>query len=352
MKMKIRVSHMCAFLQERFYETVEPKSQPDISSRRIRELALSKLRQQSANVGGNTQNKEKHMKTSIKVLLIAAIVFAMSVTAFASFGGLEYFKAIFGDSAGAVEDYIQFPAASTENESYRLTVESLLSDGFKTDLIVSLTAKDGKAPGHDPKDMFSTRFTGGDASLSSSSYQELYDFSVKSKKYYHLELTSLSNSASAEVTVALKEELAPLSVTIPTDGTLTARKQIQVKTEDYAEQNYYPETVQLSPMGVLVIGSEKEAKGGLPTAQIFVKMKDGKSEELISEASFDDSEETVSGGGGVVLGAEGETAPLVTGTMGERNPDGKVVTTGTFSRILNLDEVQAIIVDGVEYSLK
>jgi hypothetical protein len=31
-----------------------------------------------------------------------------------------------------------------------------------------------------------------------------------------------------------------------------------------------------------------------------------------------------------------------------RNPNGKVVISGSFSRILNLDEVRAISVDGVE----
>jgi hypothetical protein len=105
---------------------------------------------------------------------------------------------------------------------------------------------------------------------------------------------------------------------------------------------------------VLVIGSEKEAKGGLPTAEIYVVMNDGTSEELISVQSFDseDDGETISGGGSAIILGPGEKAPLVIGTMGSRNPDGKMVTSGSFSRILNLDEVKAISVDGVEYPLQ
>ncbi len=354
MKVSISITRMCAFLHERFFETVEPTAHSDISSQRIRELAFSKLRQQGVQSGAGIQKKEKHMKTSIRILLVAAIVLAMSVTAFAALGGLDFFKSIFGDSAATVQDLIQFPSASTENDSYRLTVESLLSDGFKTDLIVSLTSKDNKTIEHDPQGMLNAEFVGVENFSGSSSYREMPEFGSKSQKYYLLELDSMSNLSSADIAVSLKESFAPLSVTVPLDGALTAHKEIQVKAEDYAESNYYPETVQLSPLGVLVIGSEKQAMGGLPTAQIYVQMKDGSREELMSKTSFDSADDgvTVSGGGGAVILGPNETAPLVVGTMGVRNPDGKVVTTGTFSRILNLDDVQSIIVDDAEYLLQ
>jgi len=351
MKMKISISRMCSLLQEHHYENVEPGTPSDISSKRIRELAFAKRRQQESDGNTNKQDKEKHMKTSLRVLLIAAVICTLSLTAFAAFGGLEFFKSIFGDSAQSIGEHIQNPMTSTENEDYRLTVESLLSDGFKTDLIVSLAAKNGKPIPFDPMEMFHTQFIGNEEAMNSASYREMPEFAQGDTQYYHLELTSLGNHNSAEVKISLKEELAPLSVTVPVNGTM-ARKEIHIKAEDYADQNYYPETVQLSPMGMLVIGSEKHPKGGLPTAQMFVQMKDGTHEELMSEMSFDDGEETVGGGGGAVIVGPGETAPLVITTMGSRNPDNKVVTSGSFSRILNLDQVQAIIVDDVEYTLQ
>lgn len=72
---------------------------------------------------------------------------------------------------------------------------------------------------------------------------------------------------------------------------------------------------------------------------------------FLSKMSFDDGEETVTAGGAAVIVGEGQEPPLVIQTMGERNPDGKVVTTGYFSRILNLNDVQTICVDGTEYPL-
>jgi hypothetical protein len=338
---------MCGFLEERFYEPIEPTAHADVSQERIRALAFAKLRDQNDT---SIQKKEKHMKTSVKILLAAALVCVMSVTAFATMGGMDFFRAIFGDSAEVAADYVQFPEASVENDDYRLSTESLLSDGFKTDLIVSLTAKGEQTLPDDTYDIFNSVLP--DTGMNSASYEELPDFGSKTKRYYHLALTSLDNHSDSEVTVSLKEELAPLSVTVPVGDAMTARKEIQINAADYAEQNYCPETVQLSPMGVLVIGSEKEAKGGLPTAQIFVQMQDGSREELISRESFDEGDgETVSGGGGSVMVGLFDTPPLVTETMGKRNPNDKVVITGSFSRILNLDDVQAIVVDDVEYLL-
>jgi hypothetical protein len=351
MKMKMSVSRMCVFLQERFYEKVEPTAHPELSSQRIRELAFAKLQQQSATGGATIQEKEKRMKKSIKILLVAAIMCAMSATAFAANGGMEFFKSIFGSSAESIGEHIQSPMASVEDDGYRLTAESLLSDGFKAHLIISLTPKSGKPATLDPIELFNAQFVDSEGVMNSASYSEMPEFAHDNTRYYHLELTSFEKHDSAKIKVSLKEDLAPLSVTVTIDDAMTARKEIQINAEDYENKNYYPETVQLSPMGVLVIGSEKEAKGGLPTAQIFVQMKDGTSEELISEMSFDNGDETVRGGGEMILVGDGEIAPLVTVTMGERNPDGKVVTTGTFSRILNLDEVQAIIVDNTEYPL-
>jgi hypothetical protein len=375
---------MCASLRERFYSDIEPDSGNGLSNKRIRELAFAKLHQQVGpdSTATNYKSKEKHMKASVKILLVAAIVCAMSLTAFAAFGGMDFFKSIFGDSAAIAEDQIQFPDASVENDDYRLNVESLLSDGYKTDIIVSLTAKSGARLDYDPMELFITSyiwpsdaeiegaeygFAHGNGSprreylqmseegvVYSIAYTEMPEFSNKDKKYYHLEMNSLDNTSESEIKISLMEDISPLSVTVSVSDSLTARKDVQVRAEDYADKNYFPETVQLSPMGVLVIGSEKEAKGGLPTAAIYVIMNDGTSEELISAESFDseDDGKTISGGGSAIILGPGQEAPLVIGTMGSRNPDGKMVTSGSFSRILDLDEVMAISVDGVEYPLQ
>ena len=98
--------------------------------------------------------------------------------------------------------------------------------------------------------------------------------------------------------------------------------------------------MQISPLGVLLIGREAQASGGLPTPVVSVKFKDGTIEEMMSELSFDTDGDggTVIGGGGVVI------------SNGMRNPEGKVVTKGEFSRFINLEDVMSILVNGKEYT--
>ena len=91
--------------------------------------------------------------------------------------------------------------------------------------------------------------------------------------------------------------------------------------------------MQISPLGVLLIGREAQASGGLPTPVVSVKFKDGTIEEMMSELSFDTDGDggTVIGGGGVVISNDPLSGPLVISTYGMRNPEGKVVTKGEFS---------------------
>ena len=71
--------------------------------------------------------------------------------------------------------------------------------------------------------------------------------------------------------------------------------------------------MQISPLGVLLIGREAQASGGLPTPVVSVKFKDGTIEEMMSELSFDTDGDggTVIGGGGVVISNDPLSGPLV-----------------------------------------
>ena len=161
-----------------------------------------------------------------------------------------------------------------------------------------------------------------------------------------MELDNLENSLNWTLTLSLNKELADLELDTLLEGAAAAKVLTIGQT---LEGGYTIETIQLSQLGFMVIGKEDQASGGLPAPQIDIVFKDGRHDELISAMSFDNGGgETVTGGGGAVIGAD-PTGPLVTGTMGQRNPDGKVVTTGEFGRAINLDEVAFILVDGTKY---
>lgn len=350
MKKKISISELCDLLDSRHFENIEPGiDTTSFSSERIRELAFAKLREDESV---NTYKKESNMKNSFKMLLIAAVIFAMSITAFAAFGGIDYFKAIFGDSAENVSDSIQTPLVSAENDDYRMTVESLLSDGFKTDIIISLALKNGAAITDDPIDIFTWDIIGDEeVYMDSMSCDEMPDFSSENKTFYHMSITSIKNSSNGKIKLTMVKA-NDLVVTVDVGSSLT-HKEIAVNPGDYADKNFRLETIQLSPMGALIIGNETEQKGSLPQVEVFIKMKDGSTHEVFSHNSFDyeDDGETIMGGGGLVIPSPWDEVPLVTETMGSRNPENDVVLSASFSRILNLQDVEEVLVDGVAYKI-
>ncbi|WP_347489174.1 DUF4179 domain-containing protein [Desulfoscipio sp. XC116] len=360
--MRVRISELCSRLDGSFYENMEIENTTGLcpSQQRIAQIARAKLREQveqeSGPAGGpgeKDQEKRMGMKKNSRVILIAVVLCLFSATALAASGGWEFFKPIFGSSVQNVQDDVWSPLLADADQTYKMTVESMLSDGYKTNIVVSLENLTGQAlnlQAIEVSRLFIPEAEDDAGSFDAYSCEELPEFAGKAKKYYYLTVSSLRDCTDAPLTISLAETVAPLKVKVKINGSLAA-KEIKIDAKPEQEQNYCPETVQLSPLGVLVTGREKQATGGLPTVPVDLLMKDGSSEELLSEMSFDDGEETVTGGGGAVIVDEGQEPPLVIQTMGERNPDGKVVTTGYFSRILNLNEVRAIRVDGTEYRL-
>lgn len=356
MKIKIKITELCSYLHGSYHEKVEIENTSRLrpSAIRIRQIALAKLEQQgeqtqspACRLKENTEKGFIMKKSCARFILIAAIVCLLSATAFAATGGLEFFKSIFGSSVETLENEIWSPMISEADESYKITVESMLSDGYKTNIVVSLEDLKGNkidVSSSEVSTLFTPKLKDNPESFSYSC-TELSKFAQKTKKYYYIEVSSLKSYKDSDLTLSLSETIAPLKVDVIVNG-LKAAKEIKIDPPNGDDQNYRPETVQVSPLGVLVIGSEKQAKGGLPTSEIRLLMKDGSFEEL--ELLFDDVDGTVMGGGAVISGW-GQKQPLVVQTMGQRNPDGKVVTTGHFSRILNLNEVKAISVDGTEY---
>lgn len=372
MKKQITISELCSYLHRSYYADVAVENDTGMhpSPERVRQIAIAKLKQpqnQKIEATGETvisatnpasEKKERKVmkKSKIRILTIAAVICLMSITVFAMTSGLDYFKSIFGDSAAMVRDDIQSPLLSNVSDDYRITVESLLSDGYKTNMVVSLESLKGSQINDEASGLFSVglKDKSGAAKGISYSCEALEEFRQGYKYFYRIEASSLNSHRDSSIEVALRKQGAALKIDIPVEHS-TAAKEFKIDAKNYKNKNYRPETLQLSPLGVLVIGSEEQAKGGLPTAEIILLVKDGTTEELMSDLSFDSNESgddtVVTGGGGVVIVEDGQQAPLVTRTMGERNPDGKVVTTGYFSRILDLNQVKAIIVDGTEYPM-
>lgn len=360
MNKNTKISDLCSLLDPEFYETLDVENTTDLepSKQRIEDLVFQKLHteQQTAAPAGKRGHMKK--KTGI-VLLIAAILCTLATTAFAMSGGLDYFRSIFGDTADNAGAAIQNPSAAAEDDSYRIGLNSMLTDGYKINLIVSLEPLTDAAAKAVSKTetlaLFQTSLEpapSSSASENTASYtcSELPEFAYKKQRFYHVQLDSLANCTGWTLKLALSDELGGLSLDFKIEGTAAA---MEFQIDQAIDSSLTVESVQLSPLGVLVIGNETNASGGLPTPEVDLLFKDGSREELISPMSFDAGDgETVTGGGGAVVGEDPITGPLVIGTHGRRNPDGKVITAGEFGRIIRMDEVESIFVNGVEYKAK
>lgn len=366
MKKQVRISDICSQLDSKYYSDIGFKDSgiPKPPDDKIKNAVMSRLNgpeetnlMEYSSKPPICKKKKTISKKPFRILLIAAALCLMSVGVFAATGGLSYFQSIFGDSADNVKNDILSPSISASNEDYKLAVESMLSDGYKTDLVVSLESLKGNKINKDPQNLFSVNYN-----VDCGSYEctSLSNFDKGNIYYYDIKITSLKNYLSSTLKVTMNGQEKPLKVDVPVEHS-TACKTVTVNTAAYKNKRYKPESLELSPLGVMLIGSEEKSseKTSVKIPTMAILMKDGSKQDLeLDDLIGFDAGNVKESGGGVVCDDDGffnifnKSKPLVTESSWDRNPGGKDVVAGYFSRILDLDNVKAILVDGQEYTIK
>jgi len=340
------ISDLASHLPEEMIARIDVEADDlhGLSSDRIKRLALQK-RENYLKENEETPMKKSIMKKTVRVALVAAMIGVMSVAAFATaFGGLDFIKGIFGESAHTIQDQIVTPLATASADGRDLTLEALVTDGYVTNLVVSLS---GSRP-DDSLELFDIQTN---MDIISNSWYALEEFSSPDRAYYAVELVSTRKFDTADVVLSLNPDVAPIVLSFEIQNNLG---NAVVKFPDGAKSgDIHLEQLQISSMGFLLIGAEENAQGGLPSTKIRLVFSDGTTEDM--EVEFDSRDfdgETVGGGGGVIIGGEGQTLPLVSSFQGTRNPDGELVITGQFSRIINPLHIQSVLIDGTQYAVQ
>lgn len=306
------------------------------SAARIKQLALKKRNDHLKN------SEEKPMKkVSFQVALIAAIICMLTITAFAAVGGVDYIRSIFGDSTASIQDEIRTPQITAAGGGRELALEAVVTDGFVTNLVVSLT---GEKPASD----FELFDIESDATLRAISWYDLEEHATADKTFYAVEVVSEKRFDAANMTLVLNKEVAPITMAFEVENHL-GNAVIEFPQGDAAVSKQLKE-LQVSPMGLLLIGYEKNAQGGLPATDIQLIFADGTTEDILLE--FAPADEIIGAGGGAVIPGEIGELPLLVSFYGTRNPDGELVISGQFSRIINPAAIEKILVDGAEYPVK
>ncbi len=347
---KIWIDQLCRDL-DGLAGGLEPENTSGLtpSPDRIRARVLERIaRQETAQTGGEKTlpppGKEKPMKKhTFRIILAAAVVCLFSVTALA-LGGADLFRAVFGEGAGSLQEQIETPSASAEDQAHRLSVLASLSDGYKTNLILSLESLAGDGSQKEAQDRLGAMVETQAASITCTPLEE---FDRGRISCYRLEVSTLENHQGKTITVTLDGD-TPLLLEVTPEKRL-ASLTVEIPAEAFPGENYRPEEVQLSPLGVLVIGTEAEISGPIPNVEILAVMEDGSKEEIMPLWAFDGAADASLGGGGAATAGPGEEEPLVVHTTGARNLDGKTVTTANFTRVLSLDQVAALEISGQRF---
>lgn len=334
-----KISDLASHIPDEKILPIQPQGDSTVtpSYDRIKSLALKKRKE---HLYGKEEKSVK--RVSSRIVLVAVIASLLSVTVFATvaLGGLDYMKGIFGSSASSVQNEIVTPQIQASANGRSMAVEALVTDGFITNMVVSLT---GEQP--DDKDLFTVT---SNTEIRSNGWHAMEEFTTAGKTYYALDLVSKQYFNAANVTLSLNKQVAPIELSVPLENQLG--NAVVYFPENTQVQNTELRQLQVSPMGLLLICNEKNPQGGLPPTSMLLKLSNGKTEKV--EMSFAASDRTVGGGGGAVLTDDPKDMPLISTFQGERNPKGELVISGQFSRILNPATIDKVVVGGVEYAVK
>jgi hypothetical protein len=257
-----------------------------------------------------------------KAAVIAAAVSLFSGTAVAV-SHTEWFTQMFGDSIYLIEDQILYPMESAADDRFRLTLEGVLSDAYGCIAIVSVEAlKEQLIP--ELEQMASRlhiRPLQSDIRSNRTTVVELDHFSEKRKKRFMVEFRSVDGPLTGDLEIGLMTDTSRLALSAPAVGTIRTIA-IELDESRYAAADYVPRTVSISPLSITVRGYERTVGHEVPVPDVTLHFANGKTLDFFKETGF----------------------------SGSRFPeDGTTTVSAQFERIIDLDQLRSITVDGTAY---
>lgn len=271
----------------------------------------------------------KVQKRFSPVVLTLVLIFLSSTIAYA-FSNIDFFKNYFGESIYLVEESIFSEVSSVSNEDYKLTIEGVLSDEYKNVAVVSVEALSENIKKKFKEYEQSLKVEKGKNTTEAFAYgiNELEELSSKIKKYYLINYSSTDEKIDWPLLVYLNKEQSDLFLEIPIAKTLET-KEITLNQSYYSNSDYVPSSVKISPLSIVVKGYERVVNYEIPNPELKILFKNGK-ELYICGDELSDFE-----------------------LDGSRFPeDNFTMVSIDFQKIINLDMIESIDVDGVEYTVE
>lgn len=354
MKVKTDIHRLCDGLSEEFYKDLDVTSPEDGDPERIKQIALNKIHQGEK---GQEKEIEKPMKRiSNKILIAVAMIAILTTTVFAA-GGMDFFRSMFGDSIDQAGDNIQSMMITAEDENFKMSAEQLISDGLNTKIIVGLQplTKEAKKWIANPRMQVDILAESEDQSVESmrmTGSERLSQFDTKEKAYFCVSYSSNEDYSGKPIHVTLTAIIPEgkeiedavvkpdLSLVIDEPESMRASKTVTF-AEPEDSNTIWPASLTVNSISTVLVLQGPETNTDTVTLDVTLVMKD-KTRESIFESGW--VSEGSTGGGGVALGKP-EELPLASEFSYRRDLEtGKIIQTAGFSRILNVEDVDYVLV--------
>lgn len=308
--MKINIRDLFSQLDYGEYKDIEIENTSDnhVNIAAIKESVLKNI--DRGRVSTSTSRK-KIRKKSFGGIWAAALIICLTATTVFAFANIDFFKEIFGKNAEVVEKNIQNILAVTENEDFILTVESMLTDGNRNYVIISLENKSNEELGEmvpffsmkkltksDSKDRMYEHNEMGKPSIGVMGTEKIESLdATENKNYYLFTYSTSDNMIGEKVELSLSgmrgdgEKLEKyekeLSVTFDVKEN-NSLQTVDMKELQSVEDKYYITEIKYSNLGMNIKGKYIKDIEGVPIVKIQLKYKDGSMEELSRKIEYKD----------------------------------------------------------------
>ncbi|NLV76793.1 MAG: DUF4179 domain-containing protein [Tissierellia bacterium] len=298
----------------------------------------------------NVKGKRKSKGFFRRAWVAAIIVLAIGTTVFA-FSRPEFFKWIFGEDVKISEENIQDIVATASNKDIIFTVESILSDGNQNYFVISLENKNGEKMGNIlPIISIRTEKLDGMGLMRMESEKIAGPDDLKSKGYYIFEVNSnrdlmgkdaklilhgLRDKNSGKKTMFNKELEVSFNIG---DNNANNIKTVVIENPQVINDRYYVTEIKVTNLGINLKGEEVGDLSGvpIPRPKVDLKYKDGKIRNISQYKTSQTPDVDFPNGSHAY----------------SRGPDKKEFTnTFKFGEIVDIDDLEAIIIDGKKYKI-
>lgn len=319
----------------------EPNVDVEFDVERIQTLTFAKL---------HTEQKEcrKMKKTSVKILIAAALVAVISSTALAA-ANSGFFDKVLGNTEILKTEDIENVAITAENKDIQMTVEQVLSDGCNHKMIVSAMPKTKQAADVLFSVPLFAELKQDEERVFGYSTDALGNIANDEKQYYVVNYESREEVSGMDLYWTFSWKAAPEydSKLQPLDVLVSHQRTMQQQKTVMMEEGLPVKEIRISAISASAVTDIYKEETPTP---IVLVMKDG-TEELL----FLLEEKDGIGGGGVSFVDETDDIsqlPLVSGeTYRIDEEKNEMMLFASFSRVLDFENIEGVQIGDVLYPI-